>query len=96
MLLSFCGGCIGWADSFWGRLLDKGKEESCGEEHWLLTVIERKGGEMKIMQCFGDLVANYAMEGVRVNTADNQQGDVYPSFIVRLSFVISSFKVGDR
>ena len=51
---------------------------------------------MKIMQCFGDLVANYAMEGVGVNTADNQQGDVYPSFIVRLSFVISSFKVGDR
>ncbi|AVM51275.1 hypothetical protein C4H12_12840 [Capnocytophaga sp. oral taxon 878] len=31
-----------------------------------------------------------------VNTTDNQQGNVYPSFIVRLSFVISSFKVGDR
>ena len=76
--------------------MDKGKEESYGQEHWLLTVIERKGREMKIMQCFGDLVANYAMGGVGVNTADNQQGDVYPSFTVRLSFVISSFKVGDR
>ena len=39
---------------------------------------------------------DYAMGGCGGGGAENQGGEVYPSFRVRLSFVIRSFKVGKR
>ena len=39
---------------------------------------------------------NCAKRGVWDGRAGNQGGNGYPSFTVRLSFVIGSFKVGDR
>ena len=42
-----------------------------------------------------DFVANYAKKEVEVEELDNQRGNDYLSFIVRLSFVIGSFKLGD-
>ena len=42
------------------------------------------------------MVANLAKGGVGGEVIGNQVGDDYPSFTVRLSFVIGSFKVGKR
>ena len=39
---------------------------------------------MRIMWGLGDFVANYAKGGVGDERAGNQEGEVYPSFIVRL------------
>ena len=39
---------------------------------------------------------NLAKIGLRDDVAENQGSEVFPSFIVRLSFVIGSFKVGKR
>ena len=36
------------------------------------------------------------MGGMECEGVENQGGEVYPSFRVRLSFVIGSFKVGKR
>ena len=43
----------------------------------------------------GDFVADFAKRGVEDKVADNQGSNVYPSFIVRLSFVIGSFNLRD-
>ena len=48
------------------------------------------------MQRLGDFVADNAKGGRRGGGTGNQGSNVYPSFIVRLSFVIGSFKVGKR
>ena len=56
----------------------------------------RGWGVMKKMQCLGSFVANYAKIELRDDVAENQGSEVFPSFIVRLSFVIGSFKVGKR
>ena len=48
------------------------------------------------MQFFGSFVVNLAKRVVRIEMVDNQCFYVYTSFIVRLSFVIGSFKVGKR
>ena len=50
---------------------------------------------MRKMWFLGDFVADLAMGGWGVNIADNQWCGVYPSFIVRLSFVIGSFILRD-
>ena len=42
-----------------------------------------------------DFVANYAKKEGEVEELDNQRGNDYLSFIVRLSFVMGSFKLGD-
>ena len=39
---------------------------------------------MRIMWGLGDFVANYAKGGVGGERAGNQEGEAYPSFIVRL------------
>ena len=46
---------------------------------------------MRIMQYFWDFVVFFAMRSLGDDVADTQQSKGYPSFIVRLSFVISSF-----
>ena len=51
---------------------------------------------LRKMQCLGSFVANLAKRGRGGEAVDNQWSEVYPSFIVRLSFVIGSFKVGKR
>ena len=51
---------------------------------------------MRKMQFFGSFVVNLAKRVVRIEMVDNQCFYVYTSFIVRLSFVIGSFKVGKR
>ena len=43
------------------------------------------------MQCLVDFVANLAKRKQRDETTDSQDSKAYPSFIVRLSFVIGSF-----
>ena len=43
----------------------------------------------------GDFVANFAKRRLRKKKADYQKSNVYPSFIVRLSFVIGSFNLRD-
>ena len=48
------------------------------------------------MQRLGDFVADNAKGRRGGGEAGNQDSNVYPSFIVRLSFVIGSFKVGKR
>ena len=48
-------------------------------------------GSVKKMGCFGDFVANLAKGGVGNKGSENQVRKAYTSFIVRLSFVISSF-----
>ncbi len=48
------------------------------------------------MRFLGDLVADNAKGGGGCEGAENEGGEGYPSFIVRLSFVIGSFKVGKR
>ena len=58
--------------------------------------LENERREMRIMRRWGDFVADLAMGDWGVNTADYQWCNGYPSFIVRLSFVIGSFKVGER
>ena len=52
-------------------------------------------GSVKKMGCFGDFVANLAKGGVGDKGAENQGRKAYTSFIVRLSFVISSINVRD-
>ena len=47
------------------------------------------------MQCFGDFVVNNAKGGLGEKRVDYQRFFVYPSFIVRLSFVIGSFNLRD-
>ena len=47
------------------------------------------------MQCFGDFVVNNAKGGLGEKRVDYQRFSVYPSFIVRLSFVIGSFNLRD-
>ena len=51
---------------------------------------------MRKMGGWGDFVADLAMGGWGVNVVDYQWCNGYPSFTVRLSFVIGSFKVGKR
>ena len=48
------------------------------------------------MRVLGDLVADLAMGEGGCEGAENEVGEGYPSFIVHLSFVIGSFKVGKR
>ena len=48
---------------------------------------------MRKMQCFGNSVAIFAKGECKGKTADNQMRNAYPSFIVRLSFVIRSFNL---
>ena len=51
---------------------------------------------LRKMQCLGSFVANLAKKDRGYEVTENQRSDFYPSFIVRLSFVIGSFKVGKR
>ncbi|AVM51326.1 hypothetical protein C4H12_13110 [Capnocytophaga sp. oral taxon 878] len=44
----------------------------------------------------GDFIKNLAKRGLGGRGIENEGSKVYPSFIVRLSFVIGSFKVGKR
>ena len=48
---------------------------------------------MRKMQCLGDFVANNAKIESVGRRFDNQGSNGYPSFIVRLSFVIGSFNL---
>ena len=48
------------------------------------------------MYDLGVLVVDLAKRMFGGGRTENQGGEVYPSFIVRLSFVIGSFKVGKR
>ena len=48
---------------------------------------------MRKMQCLGDFVANNAKIESGGRRFDNQGSNGYPSFIVRLSFVIGSFNL---
>ena len=50
---------------------------------------------MRRMWFLGIFVANFAKERWKVERADSQCNNAYPSFIVRLSFVIGSFILRD-
>ena len=56
---------------------------------------ERQFKALRKTQCFWDFVAILAKRNIGTRTIDFQPNNAYPSFIVRLSFVIGSFILRD-
>ena len=60
-----------------------------------IKAANRQFKALRKTQCFWDFVAILAKRNIGIRTIDFQPNNAYPSFIVRLSFVIGSFILRD-